>query len=93
MLPWGEVLLTNIIRGGLGVCFNAHPELAIPERRWGSITCRIAPVILDEHRKRFGNPVDRLLARYVAEEVLKEIEPIYPDPAWGRRTVNVGGRT
>lgn len=77
MLPWGDVLLSNIIRGGLGACFNAHPDLLIPERRWGSIACRIAPVILDEHRKRFGNPVDRLIAQYVAKDVLKLIDPSY----------------
>ena len=47
---------------------------------------------IENSRKRFGNPVDRLLARYVAEEVMKEIEPVYTDLAWGRRALNIGGR-
>ncbi len=81
MLTWGETLITNILRGGLSMCFNAHPEIAIPERRWASITCRITPVILDEHRRRFGNPVDRLLAKYVAKEVMQLLEPSNRDAA------------
>ena len=81
MLIWGETLVSNIIRGGLSMCYNAHPELAIPERRWGSITCRITPVLLEEHRRRFGNPVDRLLTQYVAKEVMQLLGPNYRDAA------------
>ncbi len=81
MLIWGEVLISNIIRGGLSMVFNAHPEITIPERRWGSITCRIVPVILEEHRKRFGTPVDRLVAQYVAQDVMKLIDPSFRDAA------------
>jgi hypothetical protein len=78
---WGNELLSNIIRGRLSMCFTAHPDISIPEHRWGSITCRIAPVILNEHRKRFGVPVDRVVPEYVAKEVLKIVEPSFRDAA------------
>ena len=81
MLIWGNELISNIIRGGLGMCFSAHSDISIPEHRWGSITCRIAPVILNEHRKRFGNPVDRVVAEYVAKEVMKLVEQSFGDAA------------
>ncbi len=78
---WGNELISNIIRGGLSMCFTAHPELLIPEQRWGSITCRIAPVILNEHRKRFGSPVDRLEIEHRTREVLKLLNQDHRDVA------------
>jgi hypothetical protein len=81
MLIWGNELLSNIIRGGLSMCFTAHPDISIPEHRWGLITSRITPVILSEHRKRFGAPVDRVVAEYVAKEVMKIVEQSFRDAA------------
>jgi hypothetical protein len=81
MLIWGNELISNIIRGGLSVCFTAHPDIYIPEERWGSIACRIAPVILNEHRKRFGNPTDQVVAEFVAKEVMKIVEQSFRDAA------------
>lgn len=71
MTTWDVTLICNIIEGGFA-CFNhAHPERAIPRQNWRSISKRAARVIINEHRKRFGNPVDRLVVQHIARRVMR----------------------
>jgi hypothetical protein len=74
MRAWDLELICRMIEGGIAsYCFE-HPDKAIPKDRWRSISKRSAAMVLMEFRKRFGNPVDQVLARHVAHEVLEVIE-------------------
>jgi len=51
-------LIVNIIEGAFS-CFNtAHPDLAIPNDRWGRVGVRAAGMLLYEIRRRCANLAD-----------------------------------
>lgn len=71
MTMWDVKLICNIVDGAIACFSHAHPDSAIPRQNWRSISKRAARVIINEHRKRFGNPVDRLVVQHVAQRVLR----------------------
>jgi hypothetical protein len=74
MSTWDVNLICNIIEGAIACFSHAHPECAIPKQNWRSISKRAARTILNEHRKRFGSPVDRLVVQHVARHVMRLLE-------------------
>jgi hypothetical protein len=71
MMAWDAKLICKMIEGGISCFSRAHPTWAIPREHWHSIAKRSARMILDEHRRRFGNPVDRLVVQHVARQVMR----------------------
>ena len=74
MSTWDVNLICNIIEGAIACFSHAHPERAIPKLNWRSISKRAARIIINEHRKRFGSPVDCLVVQHVARRVLRLLE-------------------
>jgi hypothetical protein len=55
-------LIVNIMKGAFA-CFNAaHPDLAIPDDRWGRVGVRAAGMLLFEIRRRCANLADQIVA-------------------------------
>jgi|SRR5882672_6056478 len=74
MSTWDVNLICSIIEGAISCFSHAHPECAIPRQNWRSISKRAARIIINEHRKRFGSPVDRLVVQHVARRVMRLLE-------------------
>jgi hypothetical protein len=74
MSTWDVNLICTIIEGAIACFSHAHPECAIPKQKWRSISKRAARIIINEHKKRFGSPVDRLVVQHVARRVMRLLE-------------------